>query len=281
MPVGPGLRGPLRPAPRQHGRRRVAARQWPRGAHAAPPGRQGRFGDAGVPRRVGVRARRPGGPRRTSSPRSSSWVRRATSPERTRAEMASLRPLGWETAGAATRAAHRDRSGGAAAGRAATVRRTARRRSVTDETLKQALAQVRRDAGSRLFGDPADVLYWRSFAQAEGLNDEQIVRRAGMPGLSKLGAKEIAARLHDWYSPGTRRWRWPATCRASTCTRWWARCSGSSPALPAVRTRSRSGFTAASERCRGRTWRPRSAWWRSPARRSPTACTPASTSACW
>lgn len=124
-------------------------------------------------------------------------------PERTRAEMASLRPLGWETRQGARLV--RFTEIGTVAQLPGVLQQFAARLAgvkVTDEALKQALAQVRRDAGSRLFGDPADVLYWRAGAFAQGLNDEQLVRRASMPGLSKLGSKDIAARLHDWYQPG-------------------------------------------------------------------------------
>src|SRR5260221_624542 len=73
---------------------------------------------------------------------------------------------------------------------------------VSAAALKAALAQVRRDAGERLFGEPADGLYWRAAAVARGLSDEQIVRQAGMPGLSKLTAKEVTALLHAWYHAG-------------------------------------------------------------------------------
>jgi hypothetical protein len=124
-------------------------------------------------------------------------------PERTRAEMSSLRPLGWETRGGARLVRFTEIA--TVAQLPGVLQQFATRLAgvnVTDAALKQALAQVRRDAGLRLFGDPADVLYWRVAAQARGLNDEQMVRRAGMPGLSKLTPKDLAARLRDWYQPG-------------------------------------------------------------------------------
>src|SRR5258705_3024166 len=124
-------------------------------------------------------------------------------PERPRAEMASLRPLGWESRPGSrlvrfTEIATVAQLPGVLQQLAARLAGV----SVTDGALKQALAQVRRDAGVRLFGDPADVLYWRVSAQAQGLTDEQIVRHAGMPGLSRLTPKDVIARLHDWYQPG-------------------------------------------------------------------------------
>ncbi len=124
-------------------------------------------------------------------------------PERTRAEMASLRPLGWESRRGARLVRFTEIA--TVAQLPGVLQQFAARLAgvnVTDESLKQALTQVRRDAGSRLFGDPADVLYWRSSAQAQGLTDEQIVRRASMPGLTRLTSKELSARLHDWYQPG-------------------------------------------------------------------------------
>jgi hypothetical protein len=124
-------------------------------------------------------------------------------PERTRAEMASLRPLGWESR-PGTRLVRFTEIATVAqlpgvlqqfAARLAGV-------SVTDAALKQALAQVRRDAGVRLFGDPADVLYWRSSALARGLSDQQLLREASMPGLSKLTPREVIAVMRAWYQPG-------------------------------------------------------------------------------
>jgi hypothetical protein len=124
-------------------------------------------------------------------------------PERTRAEMASLRPLGWETRAGARLVRFTEIA--TVAQLPGVLQQFATRLAgitVTDEALKQALAQVRRDAGLRLFGDPADVLYWRVSALAQGLTDEQMVRHASMQSLSKLTPKDVAARLHDWYQPG-------------------------------------------------------------------------------
>ena len=124
-------------------------------------------------------------------------------PERTREEMASLRPLGWESRPGTrlvrfTEIASVPQLPGVLQQFAARLAGV----TVTDASLKLALAQVRRDAGARLFGDPADVLYWRASALARGFSDEQIVRHASMPGLSRLTPREVLARLHSWYQPG-------------------------------------------------------------------------------
>ncbi|HEY6195277.1 MAG TPA: hypothetical protein VI504_09570, partial [Candidatus Eisenbacteria bacterium] len=124
-------------------------------------------------------------------------------PERTRAEMASLRPLGWESS-PGTRLVRFTEIASAAQLPGVLQQFAARIQgvTVTDAALKAALAQVRRDAGERLFGEPALGLYWRSAAVARGLSDEQILRRATMPGLSKLNAREVTGLLHAWYQAG-------------------------------------------------------------------------------
>lgn len=124
-------------------------------------------------------------------------------PERTRAEMASLRPLGWESRPGTrlvqfTEIATPAQLPGVLhqfATRLAGVR-------VDDAALRAALAQVRRDAGERLFGEPADVLYWRAGALARGLSDELIVRRSGLPGLARLTPKDATTQLRRWYHAG-------------------------------------------------------------------------------
>lgn len=124
-------------------------------------------------------------------------------PERTRTELPSLRPLGYETRithalARCTEIVTPSQLPGALAQAAARFAGV----QVTDAVLKQALTDVRRDAGARYFGEPADVLYWRSGAILRGATDEQIVRLASLPGLSKLTAKDASARLKQWYQPG-------------------------------------------------------------------------------
>ena len=124
-------------------------------------------------------------------------------PERTREEMASLRPLGWECR-PGTRlvrfteiATHAQLPG--------VLQQVARRLAgveVTDAGVKAALARVRRDAGTRLFGDPADALYWRPSLIASGESDEQLLRHASLPGLDRLAARDVAPLLKRWYHAG-------------------------------------------------------------------------------
>jgi len=124
-------------------------------------------------------------------------------PERTREEMSSLRPLGWESRSGTrlvrfTEIATKAQLPGV-------LQQSARRLGgvkVTPEVLKTAVARVRRDAGSRLFADPADLLYWRAGLIARGADDEQLLRLASLPGLDKLALKDIEPMLRLRYNPG-------------------------------------------------------------------------------
>src|SRR5262249_8845593 len=44
--------------------------------------------------------------------------------------------------------------------------------------------------------------YWRAGLVARGLTDEQVVRRAGLPGLDRLAAKDVLPLLKRRYQPG-------------------------------------------------------------------------------
>ena len=124
-------------------------------------------------------------------------------PERTREEMASLRPLGWESRPGTrlvrfTEIATRAQLPGVlqqVAARLAGVQ-------VTDASVKTALARVRRDAGDKLFSETSDALYWRVGLIARGLSDEQILRRASLQGLEKLTAKDVQPLLRARFQPG-------------------------------------------------------------------------------
>src|SRR4029077_2736921 len=74
--------------------------------------------------------------------------------------------------------------------------------TLTDADLKVALASVRRDAASHLFGLPSDVLYWRAGLLARGMDDEQIVECASLKDLDKIKLKDIPPLLARWYNPG-------------------------------------------------------------------------------
>jgi peptidase M16-like protein len=124
-------------------------------------------------------------------------------PERTREEMTSLRPLGWESR-PGTRLV-RFTEIATQAQLAGVLQQTARRLAgvqVTDADLKAAFASVRRDAGTRLFGEPANVLYWRSALLARGSSDEQLMRQVSLQGLEKLTAKDILPLLKSRFQPG-------------------------------------------------------------------------------
>ena len=124
-------------------------------------------------------------------------------PERKRAEMSSLRPLGWETRPGVrlmrfTEIATRQQFPGV-------LQQVARRLagvSPRDADVQRALADERRDMGKRLFGEPADVLYWRAGAMARGMDDAAIVRLASLEAVAKLGAKGVTPWLKRWYHAG-------------------------------------------------------------------------------
>jgi hypothetical protein len=124
-------------------------------------------------------------------------------PERAREEMASLRPLGWESRPGSrlvrfTEVATRAQLPGV-------LQQAARRLAgvtPTDADVHRALAEVRRDLGSRLFGDPADALYWRTAALARGLDDQRLVRLAGLAAFERFGAADVAPWLKRWYHAG-------------------------------------------------------------------------------
>jgi len=124
-------------------------------------------------------------------------------PERTRAEMASLRPLGWESR-PGTRLVRFTEIASVAQFPGVLQQVATRMRGVQadDAAVRRALADVRRDRGQRLFGDPADVLYWRSEAMAHGFDDERLVRAAGLPQFERYGASQLKPWLQRWYHAG-------------------------------------------------------------------------------
>lgn len=124
-------------------------------------------------------------------------------PERTREELSSLRPLGWEVRPGTrlvrfTEIATHDQLPGV-------LQQVAKRMAgvtVTDADVRAALTNVRRDAGARLFGSASDVLYWRPAAMARGWSDERLVRAAGLHGLDRLTARDLTPWLKRWYHAG-------------------------------------------------------------------------------
>jgi len=124
-------------------------------------------------------------------------------PERTREEMASLRPLGWESR-PGTRLV-RFTEVAARAQLPGVLQQVARRLAgvaPADADVRRALNEVRRDFGSRLFGEPADVLYWRTEALARGLDDQRLVRLAGLAAIERHGPADLVPWLRRWYHAG-------------------------------------------------------------------------------
>ena len=124
-------------------------------------------------------------------------------PARTREEMQSLRPLGWDVQVGSRLARFTEIASPA---QLPGVLQQAGRRlagvTLTDADLKVALASVRRDAASHLFGLTSDVLYWRAGLLARGMDDEQIVECASLKDLDKIKLKDIPPLLARWYNPG-------------------------------------------------------------------------------
>lgn len=124
-------------------------------------------------------------------------------PERSRAEMASLRPLGWESR-QGTRLV-RFTEIATQAQLPGVLQQIATRLSgvtLTEAGVKAALANVHSAARARLLGEPVDVLYWRSSALARGLTEQQITRSANLPALDRIGVRDLAKQLQRWYHAG-------------------------------------------------------------------------------
>ncbi len=124
-------------------------------------------------------------------------------PERSRDEMSSLRPLGWESR-PGTRLV-RFTEIATPAQLPGVLHQVARRMggvTVDDASVKRALASVRRDRGAHYFGEPADALYWRTAAIAQGSTDESLVRAASLAHFDKTGARDLAPWLQRWYHAG-------------------------------------------------------------------------------
>lgn len=124
-------------------------------------------------------------------------------PERTRAELASIRPLGAESRVGARLVRFTEI---VTAQQLPGVLQEAARRmagvTVTDADVRTARASIRSDLGRRYFGPVADVLYWRVAAFARGADDERLVRLAGVPAVEKLAARDVTRWLERWYHAG-------------------------------------------------------------------------------
>lgn len=123
-------------------------------------------------------------------------------PERTREEMESLRPLGWQATTTPRLTLHTEVA--ALPQFPGVLRQVATRLrgvTLTPAALAASLASVRRDLGSRTFGQPDRGLHWRVRALAAGISDEALVARAAARGLSGLKADEAAALLRERFTP--------------------------------------------------------------------------------
>jgi len=123
-------------------------------------------------------------------------------PERTRAEMESLRPLGWKASTTPrltmlTEVATLPQFPGVLRQVATRMRGV----TVTPDGLAAAVAAVRREMGARTFGLADQGLYWRSHALAAGLSDEALVARASGRGLPGVKLEEAAALLRERFAP--------------------------------------------------------------------------------
>lgn len=124
-------------------------------------------------------------------------------PERTRDELTSARPLGWESRVGARLARFTEIV--TPQQLPGTLQEAARRMTgvtVTEGDVRTARTNVRADLGRRYFADAADALYWRAAAQARGLEGERLVRAAAAPALDKLAARDVTTWLRRWYHAG-------------------------------------------------------------------------------
>lgn len=123
-------------------------------------------------------------------------------PERTREEMSSIRPLGWglkinERLTVLSEIASPEQFPGM-------LRQVATRmRGVTPTAadLQAAIAMVRNDLGNRQFGRADLGLYYRVRDLALGTSDEQVLRRASGDGIKSVTLKEALTGLRRLYVP--------------------------------------------------------------------------------
>ena len=124
-------------------------------------------------------------------------------PERARAELASIRPLGAESrVGARLTRFTEIVTAQQLPGVLQDVARRMAGVTVTDADVRTARTNVRGDLGRRYFGPANDALYWRVAAFARGADDERIVRLAGVPAVEKLAARDVTPWLQRWYHAG-------------------------------------------------------------------------------
>jgi len=121
-------------------------------------------------------------------------------PERSFAEMSSVRPLGWGVTTNArlsllTEVGLPERF----AGLLHEVARRAHGVQVTDSCLAHAVAFARRDAGQRRFGKPEPALYERVRDIAQGFDEQQVLDRASGKGLLRLTPARVDTLMSRYY----------------------------------------------------------------------------------
>ena len=123
-------------------------------------------------------------------------------PARTRAELDSLRPLGWGSR-VSPRLAVFTECVDRPDLRAQLAQQAARLKGVhvTPAVLATALASVRRDAGERTLGRPELALYSRVRDVAAGTPDDVVITRAAGRGLDALTPAEAEALLRTEFVP--------------------------------------------------------------------------------
>lgn len=123
-------------------------------------------------------------------------------PERTRDEMADLRPRGWNLQvtprfSLISELVPPERFPGLLRQMATRMRGV----TVTDSVLTRARRIVGRDLAERYLGSPEMALIHQSRDIAAGVTDEDVIRRASGRTLQKVSAKEAAERLRRLYVP--------------------------------------------------------------------------------
>ena len=123
-------------------------------------------------------------------------------PERTREEMASLRPAGWDFR--VDRQAVVFSEVTTLAGLAGVVAEFGRRLahpSVSEAAVARAREATRRTASERYFGDPTQVMHYRVRALAEGVPDADLVRMADEKALAGIRLTGVTAQLGSRFVP--------------------------------------------------------------------------------
>jgi hypothetical protein len=123
-------------------------------------------------------------------------------PERSRDEMASLRPRGWNLQvtprfSLISELVPPERFPGLLRQIATRMRGV----TVTDTALARSRRVVARDLAERYLGSPELALIYRSRDLASGLTDEALMRRASGRSIQKVSVKEVDERLRRLYVP--------------------------------------------------------------------------------